>query len=313
MYVSGSIVVFPVGFMVSLCEKWYKCAMVWEHLNARLRSAAVSPARFRPNAPYLAGVETRVPQDRYLWDGKKRQSDPANPTIVFQVTLSGWGIYESHGNKEELPVGRAFAAIVPSLHRYYLPQESPTWSFFWLVIRHPYVVSRMIEGQRRGVGAVLGVEAHSPVVQRTAELCAEAFADPFEEELALFSFLIAYERHIHEVTANRPTGPGEQLLSDTRRFVVERLALPSGVEELAAAYGMSRTRFSHRFREMTGEAPANFMAQVRLEEVARRLATTDATLDTIAQETGFADANHLCKAFRRHYQVSPGIYRRQIR
>jgi transcriptional regulator GlxA family with amidase domain len=55
------------------------------------------------------------------------------------------------------------------------------------------------------------------------------------------------------------------------------------------------------------------MAQVRLEEVARQLVQTDATLATVASETGFADANHLCKAFRRHYHLSPGTFRKQMR
>jgi transcriptional regulator GlxA family with amidase domain len=47
--------------------------------------------------------------------------------------------------------------------------------------------------------------------------------------------------------------------------------------------------------------------------VTRLLAGTDEKLETIARQTGFADANHLCKVFRRHLQVSPGEYRKQMR
>ena len=55
------------------------------------------------------------------------------------------------------------------------------------------------------------------------------------------------------------------------------------------------------------------MTQVRLEEVACRLAQTDVTLAALASETGFADANHLCKVFRRYYHLSPGAFRKQMR
>ncbi len=55
------------------------------------------------------------------------------------------------------------------------------------------------------------------------------------------------------------------------------------------------------------------MTQVRLEAAARHLAESDDTLDTIAAQTGVADANHLCKVFRRHYHLSPGTYRKQLR
>jgi len=30
----------------------------------------------------------------------------------------------------------------------------------------------------------------------------------------------------------------------------------------------------------------------------------------VAAQTGFSDANHLCKAFRKRFQTSPAIYRR---
>jgi transcriptional regulator GlxA family with amidase domain len=55
------------------------------------------------------------------------------------------------------------------------------------------------------------------------------------------------------------------------------------------------------------------MVRVRLEEAARRLAQSGDTLSAVAAATGFADANHLCKVFRRHYGLSPGAYRGQLR
>jgi len=51
--------------------------------------------------------------------------------------------------------------------------------------------------------------------------------------------------------------------------------------------------------------------EVRLEEALKRL-RTGAKLETIAAQTGFADANHFCKVFRRHFLSSPGAYRELI-
>lgn len=73
------------------------------------------------------------------------------------------------------------------------------------------------------------------------------------------------------------------------------------------------THFSHYFRAVTGLPPARFVTQIRLEEVTRCLLETNHTLETIAAATGFADAKHLCKVFRRHYHLSPGAFRRQMR
>jgi AraC-like DNA-binding protein len=282
-------------------------------LAERLGRVSPRSGQFRPGAPLLRGLETRRVGDRYFWDGMKRDGDPARPFVVFQATLAGAGVFEWHGTAEPLPPGRAFTALIPSTHRYYLPADAPPWSFFFLIVRHPYAVARVAERLRQGVRPVLDLAPDAELLARAVRLFEGDFSDRYAEELALFAFLMAYERHADAAESPRPPEPGDRLREEARRFVTDRLERPADVSELATAYGMSRTRFSHYFRDATGEGPAHFMARVRLEEVARRLLQTDAPLAALARETGFADANHLCKAFRRVYGTTPGAYRRQAR
>jgi transcriptional regulator GlxA family with amidase domain len=122
--------------------------------------------------------------------------------------------------------------------------------------------------------------------------------------------MIALERHLHDLA--HPRGLRESMLDEARRFTLENLSSSFGVGELARRGGLSRSHFSHRFRDATGLSPAAFVQSVRLNQVRLLLRDTDRPLKVIAGETGFADANHLCKAFRREYHLSPGVYRRQI-
>jgi len=62
------------------------------------------------------------------------------------------------------------------------------------------------------------------------------------------------------------------------------------------------------FKAKTGISPAAFVTEVRLKE-ALKLLRTPAKLEDVAAQTGFADANHFCKVFRRHFHTSPGAYR----
>ncbi len=78
------------------------------------------------------------------------------------------------------------------------------------------------------------------------------------------------------------------------------------------AHDMSRSAFSHHFRNSTGMTPALFATRVRLEEALNRLLHSDQKLESIAEMTGFGDATHFCKVFRRHYYVSPGEYRKRL-
>jgi AraC-like DNA-binding protein len=262
---------------------------------------------------YGSAFETRACGEEYFWHGLKRGGDPAHPFVIFQYTLEGSGVFLEQHRKQRLGPQMAFTAIVPSDHAYYLPADSIRWSFFWLNISHPYIVSR-IEHRMKTVGPLLRVPPESILLLQAYKLLASLyqapFPDPFREEQALFDFLIEYERTAFHL--RYPSSEREQLLQHVRAVVSGSLRQPLGVEELAKRYGMSRSHFSHYFKSMTGTTPARFIIQVRLDEAIHLLLHTPRTLEEVANETGFADANHLCKVFRRFLYMSPGEWRSQI-
>jgi AraC family transcriptional regulator len=59
--------------------------------------------------------------------------------------------------------------------------------------------------------------------------------------------------------------------------------------------------------------PAHFATEVRIQKVERMLLDTHEPLKTIAVACGFANANHLCKVFRRFRQYTPTAFRRELR
>ena len=103
------------------------------------------------------------------------------------------------------------------------------------------------------------------------------------------------------------------MLGEVRRYTLRNLERSLEIGELAEQHGMSRSNYSHKFKSVTGFSPASYVQTVRLEEAAHRLMRSDLKLEAIALQTGFADANHFCKVFRRRFHLSPGEFRRQIR
>lgn len=280
--------------------------------SLRALYSSVPPREFRLEQEVYGDLETRSDPKTYCWDGLKRSIDPAHRFVVFQYTLQGWGAYEN-GSLQKVAPGMAFSAVVPSDHRYYLPADCPRWEFFWIIIRHPYVVSRIVQ-QVKAVGAVLSIPPDSVVVARAVHLLeglwTNGFRDSFAREQALFEFLFEYERFVHQ--SIYPQADRQRLLEETRQFVLENLSDPIDVQTLADLKSMSRSHYSHHFKSVTGLSPARFITETRLQEVTRRLVRGRDTLKTIAADCGFADANHLCKVFRRHYHISPGGFRRQM-
>jgi transcriptional regulator GlxA family with amidase domain len=102
------------------------------------------------------------------------------------------------------------------------------------------------------------------------------------------------------------------MLDSIRSYTLKNLRRSFGVDEIARRQGQSRSHFSHAFKQATGLSPAAYVLDIRLAEARLRLREKSVPLKEISVSTGFADANHLCKAFRRRFHLSPGAYRRQI-
>jgi AraC-like DNA-binding protein len=258
------------------------------------------------------GYETRRSGSDYSWDGMSRRNSSARPQVIFQYTFEGRGEYAEGGKIWSVESGGGFTALIPSPHSYYLPKDSQQWTFFWFIVEHPLVIARIGE-LRKKEAAVQTWSADSPAL-RSAALLFEAASrghirDVWTFEELLFSWLLETEREMHQ--RRYPRDERQPLLDKTRCLVRERLLRPPSAAELAHINQLDRTTFSRKFKSTTGISPAAFVTEVRLEE-ALKLLRTNAKLEEVAASTGFADANHFCKVFRRHFHSSPGSYRRLI-
>lgn len=79
---------------------------------------------------------------------------------------------------------------------------------------------------------------------------------------------------------------------------------------MAALAGMSRARFALRFRAVTGETPADYLASWRLM-TAQRLLARGVPLKQVAPEVGYGSASALTRAFVRKLACSPGEWVRR--
>jgi AraC-like DNA-binding protein len=276
------------------------------------RTPEEGPPWWTPMNAYFGNIETRTDPHSYYWDGMQRIARRDPPLAFFQFTLAGFGEFE-HQSRPAEPIvpGTGFFALLPSRHRYYLPRASPGWTFAWIGIYHPYLLRR-IKKQVAATGPVVQAAPQSALFRRLLRLVEGAFhknfRDRFEVEEELFGFTLAYER-----LAQSACGPeGEQLLGELRRRLLEDLRRPLGVDTIAGERGMSRTAFSHHFRELTGVTPARFMTEIRIQEASRLLTSTTLPLAQIARDCGFANANHFGKVFRRLRTQSAGAYRRLL-
>lgn len=82
------------------------------------------------------------------------------------------------------------------------------------------------------------------------------------------------------------------------------------VDDLAAAAGMSRSRFSARFLELVGETPIAHLTAYRMFLAAGKLIHGDVNLAEVAQSVGYSSDKAFTRAFRRWAGMPPKAYGR---
>ena len=92
-------------------------------------------------------------------------------------------------------------------------------------------------------------------------------------------------------------------LADARYFE------PLGVDDLAAAAGLSKAHFSREFRRAFGESPHAYLLTRRLERAAALLRMTDRSVADICFSVGLQSVGSFTTSFTRAYGISPTAYR----
>jgi AraC family transcriptional regulator len=107
-------------------------------------------------------------------------------------------------------------------------------------------------------------------------------------------------------------GIAKPRLNRVLEYIATNLPSEIRLEDLAAIAGLSVFHFARAFRDSTGITPHQYVLQRRVDTVKTLLRSRNWNLEAIASATGFADASHLTKAFRRHTGTTPKTWQRQI-
>ena len=82
------------------------------------------------------------------------------------------------------------------------------------------------------------------------------------------------------------------------------------LDDLAKVAEMSRFHFARLFRVGMGVTPHRYLMDQRLQQAKTLLSLDTRSVTEVATETGFANAGHFARAFRRHVGVSPTQWKR---
>lgn len=120
------------------------------------------------------------------------------------------------------------------------------------------------------------------------------------------------------LNGGKDAGPGEaadqvglRLVYRAIDILLDELADPPGLIELAHRVGTNQVRLGRAFQTYLGMSTFEYLREQRLARAQELLATTDKQVQQIADAIGFKRAGDFATAFRLRFGMTPREYRRQ--
>lgn len=127
-----------------------------------------------------------------------------------------------------------------------------------------------------------------------------------EDAVVVREFLYTLQLLTKKYGSNNEGNNKQQYLF--RKFLEEENLEKFSLEKAANQFGLDKYKFLRLFKQQTGLTPNNYIILKRIEKC-KALLHGNASLLDIAIETGFYDATHLCRHFKKITGVTPDTYR----
>ena len=101
----------------------------------------------------------------------------------------------------------------------------------------------------------------------------------------------------------------DPIVQDLEAYVRPRVGHTVGLDEVAAALGLTSRTLNRRIKAALGLSPMRYVQKIRLDMALHLLGTTRLPNEMIAAKVGFADSAALYRLVRRHTGVAPGTLR----
>lgn len=104
----------------------------------------------------------------------------------------------------------------------------------------------------------------------------------------------------------------ERFCRKLERLVNTRMRNPNlNIDVIAAQFGIGRTNFYRKVRELMGMSPNDYLRKCRMERAAELLRSTEQPVADICAQVGMPDAQYFSRVFKSYFGMPPSTYREQ--
>ncbi|KRE86454.1 hypothetical protein ASG89_10605 [Paenibacillus sp. Soil766] len=248
-----------------------------------------------------------IRQQEYDWDGMKRID---GPLYLFQYTISGRGKIELDGQLHDVPEGTSFLVEIPGRHRYYLPEDSSHWTFYFALFRQNNLHD-VWKGIRNELGPLPQFEPRSLAIRRLETIYSEArigaIKDGYYASALVYSFIMELLRSSSALRQERSNWP--EIVRRAADYIAINFRILEGLDQIAEAAGCSKYHLARTFHQATNFSPMAYTSKLRIELAVKLLRNSSLTVEEIAREVGYQNGSYFSKVFRNWTGYSPSRFR----
>lgn len=252
--------------------------------------------------PRNCGMQAVFVGERYGWNGLRRGDEQF---YILQYTVSGCGEIRIGKDIHSLPQGSAFFIKVPSDHYYYRPHSSSLWEYYFFTFTGSDAC-RLSDEFTSKYGNVFQIAENASCLAMLKEIVngrdSLSMDNPYTASAKAYSFLMQFFSDV-ETPAKRTRQ--QLLLDEVTAYIMENLASPLLIGNLAKRFNYSREYFSRTIHQASGMTIQQYINDLRLNMAAQILKNEQCSIKETAAMVGFNEASYFCRAFRKKHGISP--------
>lgn len=166
-----------------------------------------------------------------------------------------------------------------------------------------------IEHMLRSLFVLYGRYAHEhtgPEVQLSAEEL--AFCTTWQGTVSVMKSRFLNLTAVRKDTGEAAYAPA--VSAAVRYMRIQYSVKTLSIDDVAAAAGLSPSRFRAVFRMETDRTPKDFLSELRMDNAEQLLKTTVLRINEIAERVGYLDGRYFRKVFKQKHNKTPAEYRR---